>query len=924
MMLDLIELCRRHTIEPRGVIHIGAHEGSELATYQKMGIRHILFVEANPVVFKRLQTNVAGVPGVRTVNCAISNQNGTATLYVTSMDQSSSIMPLKLHKELYPSIKETHQIQISSKRLDTLIEELHIAPSDYNILNIDIQGAELLAFQGATNLLKYIEAINTEVNYEELYEGCALIHQIDEFLNIHGFERISTVTPYHPSWGDAFYIRKSSTVKAPVVTMSSLGRNGRFANQLFQYAFLKIYAGEHNLRVETPEWIGKYLFGHMDPPISEQLPIIAILLPQDKITKSLPDALITDNPDPIFKNVSFSNMDFWGYFQFNTKYYAPYKDYFRSLFTPVPEIKMSLDDALNRLYSMGKTVVGLHLRRNDYGSGPFFIAPTEWYKEWLAGIWNSLNEPVLFIASDEPQKIISAFADYRPITSKDLGIKLPKAEYYPDFYLLSQCDFVAISNSSFSFAACMLNKNANLFVRPHLPSKKLIPFNPWDSEVLFYDDELIQSIEINLHRENLKRVNDLCKDILKTHPYDVIRFITMKINKSLETTDQPYDEAYYILAHAFNEIGLIDEAIMFYQKTLHINPNHIEARASMVNALKAKNPLKDEVMYSRTNRIYHDYPMTHLTEKFNIFNRGNNQLIDKSTFIICAMFTPHKPKLFQHANRLINSCEKFELPYCIYQVPSIHKSISQHGQDDVTFTKANFILYCLNRFKKNILYMDIDVFLMDYPGVITEISNSDYDFAIYNWISDIHNEAYMPLNNKLEVGNIYSDVYMFSHCIGYYSPKYLMCSGCVQFYKNSDNAKCLLECWQNQIAQNPCRQDDGSLALAFNSLIEDSKNMKAFWLDKSYCRYPWWPHIRPVIIHPQIPNPVRETSKEDTNSFRKTMGKCQPKTSGFIFPRDCIFDTSRKLLLKLVNDQIVDIKPLVQDFWIYPEDVELG
>lgn len=466
-ILDWQNLCVQHSVKPRGVIHIGAHEGKELERYQAMGVERVLFIEANPAVFERLQTSIAGCANVEAVNCAISNANGTVTLHITSMDQSSSILSLKRHKDLYPDIQETHQLIVNSKTLDTLLKELELNPSDFNILNMDIQGAELLALEGATNWLKYVDAINTEVNYEELYEGCALIDQVDDFLEKHGFERVATTSPYHPSWGDAFYVRTS------VITMSTLGKNGRFANQIFQYAFLKIYAKEHNLRVETPPWIGQYLFGHSDPPISKQFPLVI------EETNELSEACIP-NCQEVFHNV-----DFWGYFQYNTKYYAPHKEYFRSLFKPVPELERKMTAALERLRSRGKTVVGLHLRRGDYGYEHFFVTPNQWYKEWLKGLWETLDDPVLFIASDEPEQVIGDFSEYKPITTQELEIELPKAEFYPDFYLLSQCDVVAISNSSFSFAACLLNERSKFFFRPHRQTEKLIPFNPWNSESIF-------------------------------------------------------------------------------------------------------------------------------------------------------------------------------------------------------------------------------------------------------------------------------------------------------------------------------------------------------------------------------------------------------------------------------------------------------
>lgn len=475
-MLDIQKLCQKHSISPTGVIHIGAHEGQEAKRYKEsMGIDKLMLIEANPDVFSRLNKNLGNMSGVQTINCAITDKSGTATLHVTSMDQSSSILPLKNHSDIYPHIEETQQITVQAKTLDALLSDLQVDPRDYNLLNIDIQGAELKALRGASNFLKHVDAINTEVNYDELYEGCASIDEIDEFLEEYGFERVATTTPYHPSWGDAFYVKK------PVITMSSLGSNGRFANQIFQYAFLKIYAKEHNLRLETPRWIGQYLFGHNDPPISKKLPEVR------ETTSNLHQAIVP-NSKTIFQNV-----DFWGYFQYHTKYYASYKKLFRSLFKPVPAIEKKVNAVFEELKIQDKTIVGLHLRRGDYlryGYGPCFLAPTQWYKDWLNGFWETLDNPILYIASDQLEEVVEDFTDYSSLTARDLQVCLsPKISdellFYIDFYMLTKCDFTAISNSTFSFAACLLNERCKSFVRPHLPSEKLIPFDPWNSEPLF-------------------------------------------------------------------------------------------------------------------------------------------------------------------------------------------------------------------------------------------------------------------------------------------------------------------------------------------------------------------------------------------------------------------------------------------------------
>jgi hypothetical protein len=125
------------------------------------------------------------------------------------------------------------------------------------------------------------------------------------------------------------------------------------------------------------------------------------------------------------KHARFMNVDFWGYFHFHTKYYSPHKNFFQSLFTPVTEIKHFMDQGIQNLRSKGKTIVCIHLRRGDYvihkkDHSWCFIAPSISYKEWLNAIWGTLEQPVLFIASDELETVLPDFLEYNPVTSKDL------------------------------------------------------------------------------------------------------------------------------------------------------------------------------------------------------------------------------------------------------------------------------------------------------------------------------------------------------------------------------------------------------------------------------------------------------------------------------------------------------------------------
>jgi len=74
-------------------------------------------------------------------------------------------------------------------------------------MNLDIQGAELKALKGSTLILPHIKSIYTEVNTKELYENCAMLHELDSYLESFGFTRVETSMTEH-GWGDAFYIKK--------------------------------------------------------------------------------------------------------------------------------------------------------------------------------------------------------------------------------------------------------------------------------------------------------------------------------------------------------------------------------------------------------------------------------------------------------------------------------------------------------------------------------------------------------------------------------------------------------------------------------------------------------------------------------------------------------------------------------------------
>ncbi len=277
---------------------------------------------------------------------------------------------------------------------------------------------------------------------------------------------------FRTAFGPAVPARPEIVEGGRRVQMLSLGQNGRFGNQLLQYAFVRLYAEQHGLVAEFPDWIGRDIFDFDDPFPSAKLPI-----------------LNEKNAD-LFGSLQgrtgqvFADRDISGYFRGNTKEWGAWRSQFCKIFAPGHKVQGLLAQALDNLRSRGKTIVAIHLRRGDYGYGRFWVAPSGWYLAWLRTIWATLDRPVLYVASDLAG-LHADFADFTPCSADQLGVEIPGVNFLVDHHVLRHADHVAISNSSFSFTAAMLNEWARSFLRPEPNLRKLVAFDPWASELLW-------------------------------------------------------------------------------------------------------------------------------------------------------------------------------------------------------------------------------------------------------------------------------------------------------------------------------------------------------------------------------------------------------------------------------------------------------
>jgi hypothetical protein len=218
---------------PRVIVHVGAHLAEELAAYEALSPEIIVWIEADPEIYRRLVDAVGcrgspavrhicviyrrlvdavgcrGSPAVRhiCVNALIADTAGRDhKFYHFSNDgQSSSVFRSAENLRLtWPDVFETgRQLTLKSETLCDALTRIGIAPEQLDILVLDIQGAELMALEGTGEYLRHVKFLEVEVSTIPIYQGAPLFRDLDPWITGHGFRRLSEVS-FH---GDAVYTR---------------------------------------------------------------------------------------------------------------------------------------------------------------------------------------------------------------------------------------------------------------------------------------------------------------------------------------------------------------------------------------------------------------------------------------------------------------------------------------------------------------------------------------------------------------------------------------------------------------------------------------------------------------------------------------------------------------------------------------------
>lgn len=193
---------KRYGIRPEGMVHVGGHLGQEILPYALLGFEKVLIIEPLDSAVEKLRA-ISGIyndlarscvdvfggnPFVEIFieGCAAGEREGTARLFVTrESGLSSTHRPLSEVQVNGMDLAEvTMEQDIEVKSLDQLIQDKY-PQVRFNGIRINVQGDELAVLKGARDLIRNLDFVFCEANYDERYEGIPKTDDLIGFLEAH-------------------------------------------------------------------------------------------------------------------------------------------------------------------------------------------------------------------------------------------------------------------------------------------------------------------------------------------------------------------------------------------------------------------------------------------------------------------------------------------------------------------------------------------------------------------------------------------------------------------------------------------------------------------------------------------------------------------------------------------------------------------
>ena len=197
------------------IFDLGANVGNTAKEYHQLFPQADIYAfEPSEDAFASLSKASQGCSSIKPYQLAVAEVSGEEKFYLNQANMTNSLLQVSQDSNRYVDPHLTKNLgtkNVATVTLDEFSQQENI--NNIDILKMDIQGGEVKALAGATQLLakQSINLVYCEVLFAHLYEKQAYFWDVGNFLQKYGYTFFGFYNPYYSKsgsvmWGDAIFI----------------------------------------------------------------------------------------------------------------------------------------------------------------------------------------------------------------------------------------------------------------------------------------------------------------------------------------------------------------------------------------------------------------------------------------------------------------------------------------------------------------------------------------------------------------------------------------------------------------------------------------------------------------------------------------------------------------------------------------------
>jgi FkbM family methyltransferase len=210
-IIEALQILNVQGFSPKGILDVGAYEGEFARMATSIFYKSpILMIEAQPTKEDALKAVARKYPGLIEFRIALLGDESRDQVPFYQLESGSSIYPEQttVSREL---------IHLPMRTLDEIVEEM---PADriFDLLKLDVQGAELDILRGGQRTVTKIEVMIVELAVHEYNKSAPLIYDVMSKLDNYGFVLFDIFPVIRNPQGvllaiDGVFVRKGSSLR---------------------------------------------------------------------------------------------------------------------------------------------------------------------------------------------------------------------------------------------------------------------------------------------------------------------------------------------------------------------------------------------------------------------------------------------------------------------------------------------------------------------------------------------------------------------------------------------------------------------------------------------------------------------------------------------------------------------------------------